>query len=487
MLFNSLPYILLFLPITLLVYFWLCSSKHARLASPWLVVASLFFYSYWNPVYLPLIVGSISVNFFLGNWLIRSARRPVLVAGIVLNIGLLGYFKYANFIADNLNAWAGTQIALAPIELPLAISFFTFLQIAYLVDCYQQKVTDTDFVRYSLFVTFFPHLIAGPLVHHKELMPQFSVKENRSFNWSNFYLGLSIFFIGLFKKVFIADTFAVWANTGYNAGTPLMFFDAWGTSLSYTLQLYFDFSGYSDMAVGASLLFNIRLPWNFNSPYKATNIQDFWRRWHITLSRWLREYLYIPLGGNRKGALLTYFNLFITFLLGGLWHGASWTFVIWGALHGAAVMTHRAWQNVGLRMPDWMGWLLTFLFVNVAWVFFRARDFADAMRVLQGMVDIESAQVSMGFANAINYFIDSTLVQVTGVAITPVLPIATLLGLLICLPLAWYARNSIEISEQLAEKTSAAWLFLVWLAASVAMYQLLFMSSRISEFIYFNF
>jgi len=360
MLFNSLPYIFVFLPLVLCVYFCLNRLQFTRSAKYWLVLASLFFYSWWNPKYLPLILTSITLNFLMGRLLIRSRRRSLLFAGLVFNLGLLIYYKYTTFIIQNINLLLHTAYNPGPIVLPLAISFFTFLQIAYLVDCYQQKVKSTDFIDYSLFVTFFPHLIAGPLVHHSELIPQFSMPENKQVNWNNFYTGLCVFFIGLFKKVVIADTFAIWANAGFDASVPLTFYDAWGSSLSYTLQLYFDFSGYGDMAVGASLLFNIRLPWNFNSPYKATNIQDFWRRWHITLSRWLRNYLYIPLGGNRYGSFRTGVNLFLTFLLGGLWHGANWTFVICGAMHGLGAVAHKAWQSMGLKMSALAGWLVTF-------------------------------------------------------------------------------------------------------------------------------
>jgi D-alanyl-lipoteichoic acid acyltransferase DltB (MBOAT superfamily) len=488
MLFNSLPYIFAFLPITLIVYFRLNAYLSMRTGQCWLVLASLFFYSYWNPKYLPLILLSISVNYFFGQALIKASKKPILILGLAFNLGLLAYFKYTNFIVNNTNAAFGTHFHVNPIELPLAISFFTFLQIAYLVDCHQQKVKHTNFVDYSLFVTFFPHLIAGPLVHHKDLMPQFSMEDNRFFNWRNFYSGLCVFFIGLFKKVIIADTFSVWAKAGFDAVTPLSFFDAWGCSLSYTLQLYYDFSGYADMAVGASLLFNIKLPWNFNSPYKATNLQDFWHRWHMTLSRWLRDYLYIPLGGNRKGEAFTYLNLLITFLLGGLWHGANWTFVIWGALHGIGTVIHRGWQKLGFRMNPLSGWIITFLYVHVAWVFFRAKTLPDAMRVLHGMTDINSAHFSSAFANAANYFISWPALYFTGSSINLLLPISALLALLACLPYTWLAKNTIEINSQIFENERTNPYFLtVVLVAICTLFQMIYMPSQISEFIYFHF
>lgn len=376
----------------------------------WLVLCSLFFYSWWNVAYLPLILISMLVNYAIGTSLGTNnvnrkialasiaglslvggrgvSKKVVLAAGIVFNLGLLGYFKYADFFVANLNE-LGADLSLPNVMLPLAISFFTFQQIAYLVDSYREETREYDFLNYALFVTFFPQLIAGPIVHHKEMMPQFASRWNLVKRYRNIALGLFIFSMGLFKKVVIADTFAQWATPGFDVAPTLNFFEAWVTSLSYTFQLYFDFSGYTDMAIGAALLFNIKLPINFNSPYKALDIQDFWRRWHITLSRFLRDYLYIPLGGNRLGSLRTYMNLFATFLIGGLWHGASWMFVIWGALHGLALVVHRFWKQLGFVMPTLIAWLVTFNFINFSWVFFRAKEMDDAVKVIKGMLGLE--------------------------------------------------------------------------------------------------
>lgn len=318
-------------------------------------------------------------------------RKVVLTTGIAANLLLLGYFKYTDFLLSNINIALGTDYPLPHILLPLAISFFTFTQIVYLVDSYRGETAEYDLLNYSLFVTFFPHLIAGPIVHHRQIMPQFASRWTLSSRYSNILKGLFIFSIGLFKKVVIADSFAVWATAGFDGNHALDFYSAWAASLSYTFQLYFDFSGYCDMAIGASLLFNIWLPINFNSPYKALDIQDFWRRWHITLSSFLRDYLYIPLGGNRSGEFRTYVNLFATFVLGGLWHGATWMFVIWGALHGAALVLHRFWKRLRRPMPTALAWFVTFMFVNITWVFFRAKTLDDAMRVLNGMIDFKSA------------------------------------------------------------------------------------------------
>ena len=360
-------------------------------AKAFLVFASLFFYSWWNIAYLPLILSSMLFNYAIGSSLnsdlkkVRFSKKSILLFGILANVSLLGYFKYADFFISNINYFSTEHMDLLHLALPLAISFFTFQQIAYLVDSYRQETAEYDFLNYSLFVTFFPQLIAGPIVHHKEMMPQFASKWNLVKDYKNIAAGLFIFSMGLFKKVVIADTFAVWATNGFDKAEVLNHFEAWATSLSYTFQLYFDFSGYTDMAIGAALLFNIRLPQNFNSPYKAKDIQDFWRRWHITLSRFLRDYIYIPLGGNRVGEFRILSNLMITFVIGGLWHGAGWTFVFWGFLHGAALVIHRIWKNLGFKMNAILAWFITFNFINIAWVFFRAKEWDDALKVLHGM------------------------------------------------------------------------------------------------------
>jgi D-alanyl-lipoteichoic acid acyltransferase DltB (MBOAT superfamily) len=392
MLFNSYAFIFLFLPITFFIYFYLNKIHLTEAGKGFLVFASLFFYSWWDIAYLPLILISILFNYVIGNQLSRYKKRKrccskkvLLTFGVIANLGLLGYFKYSDFFIENYNTVLDTDISLLHLALPLAISFYTFQQIAYLVDSYRSETREYDFLNYAVFVTFFPQLIAGPIVHHAEMMPQFANARNKIKNYHNIALGLFIFSMGLFKKVVIADTFAVWATNGFDIAEKLNMIEAWVTSLSYTFQLYFDFSGYTDMAIGIALLFNIKLPINFNSPYKATSIQDFWRRWHMTLSRFLKDYVYIPLGGNRKGEIRTYINLFATFLLGGIWHGAGWTFVFWGALHGLALMIHRAWHNLGMKLPTLLAWFITFNFLNIAWVFFRAKEWDDALKVLHGM------------------------------------------------------------------------------------------------------
>ncbi len=401
MIFSSWQFLFLFLPIVFFVYFFLTKKRLFNGGKLWLVLASLFFYGYWQVEYLVIIMGSLLFNFALGSSLSLSHefhnklnRKTSLVIGITANILLLGYFKYVDFFIENINSITSYNISLPNVVLPLAISFFTFQQIAYLVDSYKGETSEYDLLNYMLFVTFFPQLIAGPIVHHHEMMKQFQSKWNLAPRHKNILAGVLIFSIGLFKKVVIADTFAIWADMGFSS-LQLGFFEAWATSLSYTFQLYFDFSGYCDMAMGAALLFNIWLPINFNSPYKAFDIQDFWRRWHITLGRFLRDYIYIPLGGNKNKNINTYCNIFITFLIGGLWHGASWMFVIWGALHGLALVLHRFWKNLGGNLPDKLAWFVTFSFINLTWIFFRAEDLSSAFKVIRGMFDFSSMSVQI--------------------------------------------------------------------------------------------
>lgn len=401
MLFNSYAFIFIFLPIVLLGFFYFGKQKHSR-AMLWLAAASLFFYGWWDVRYVGLLLGSIAFNYLAARFIahrIMGQSKILLVSAVTVNLMMLGYFKYANFFVDNLNYLAGVTLTLKKVILPLGISFFTFTQIAFLVDAYQGKVKEYNFIHYTLFVTYFPHLIAGPVLHHKEMMPQFAKRDVCYINWDNVAIGLAIFVLGLAKKLMLADSFGEFATPIFNAvatGGHPMLFEAWIGALSYTLQLYFDFSGYSDMAIGLSLMFNVHLPLNFNSPYRATNIIEFWRRWHMTLSRFLRDYLYIPLGGSRNGKFQRYFNLMVTMLLGGLWHGAGWTFIIWGGLHGFYLMVNHAWRSIKQHMSlgdgGWLGNLasgfLTFVAVVVAWVFFRADSFSSALTMLEGMAGI---------------------------------------------------------------------------------------------------
>ena len=470
MLFNSYEYILFFLPVTFFVYFFLNRQKLTIAANGFLVCASLFFYSWWNVAYLPIIVGSMLFNYSFGRAISSTSRHNrfrvyLLALGIIANIALLGYYKYADFFISNINWAFNADMPLLHLLLPLALSFFTFQQIAYLVDSYRVETHEYDFLNYAVFVSFFPQLIAGPIVHHKEMMPQFARMRNKILKPRNIALGLFIFSIGLFKKVVLADSFAAWADIGFDKLDTLTLVQAWTASLGYTFQIYFDFSGYTDMAIGAALLFNIRLPFNFNSPYKARDIQDFWRRWHITLSRFLRDYVYIPLGGNRAGTLNTCNNLMITFLIGGLWHGASWTFVFWGALHGMALVTHRLWRALHINLHPVIAWLITFNFINISWVFFRADDFDDALKVLRGLFAM----------NEVGHL--SSIVLFTGETIDGLFII--LLFILACIILC--LKNSNELQARFSNKPR------VMIFAGFLFTCSILSFNQISAFLYFNF
>lgn len=388
MLFSSNIFVFLFLPIVFVGYYIFSSNEKIFFSKLWLIAAGFVFYAYWKVSYVWILVFSIVINYSISLVIINNNplyKKKIFILGIIFNIGLLAFYKYIDFFIYNLGFILDEDLPLLHIALPLAISFFTFQKIAYLTDCYRGYIKRKSFLDYTLFIMFFPQLIAGPIVHYREMMPQFNSSSNLRVNYNNILLGLSIFCIGLFKKLMIADSFSIWVDRGFDSGQTVYLVDAWVSSLSYTFQIYFDFSGYTDMAIGLALLFNIRLPINFNSPYKSLNIQDFWRKWHITLSHFLRDYIYILLGGSYKGNIRTSINLLTTFLIGGLWHGASWMFVIWGLLHGIALVIYRYWKLVGFKLPTFLAWFLTFNFLNITWVFFRAKTLDDAVRILKGM------------------------------------------------------------------------------------------------------
>lgn len=382
MLFNSYIFIFLFLPLSLAGFFLLNHWHRYRLANGYLIGMSLWFYGYFNPSYLWIICGSIVGNFLLSQLLHRTAgkrKKAVLAVGTIANVAVIFYFKYFNFFLENINALFGQSFVLRNIVLPLGISFFTFQQISYLVDSYRGQTKGYRFDEYALFVSFFPQLIAGPIVLHNEVIPQFRDTAKRRLYADNLARGLYIFALGLFKKVILADTFAKAADFGFGAIVTLTSLEALLVSLSYTFQLYFDFSGYCDMALGLGAMFNIDLPQNFNSPYKATSITDFWARWHMSLTRFLRMYVYFPLGGNRKGKLRTYFNIMVVYLVSGIWHGANWTFILWGVLHGALNCLNRIFRKPWQRLHTVTQWFFTFMAVNVLWILFRADTIADAI------------------------------------------------------------------------------------------------------------
>ena len=485
MLFNSYEFIFAFLPIAFFIYFLLLSKRLIVGAKAFLVFSSLFFYSWWNIIYLPLILGSMLFNYAVGNSLnssssnVRINKKVLLTIGIIANLSMLGYFKYADFFISNVNYFIEDGLPLLELALPLAISFFTFQQIAYLVDSYKGETSEYDFLNYSLFVTFFPQLIAGPIVHHKEMMPQFASRWNLVKNYKNIATGLFIFSIGLFKKVVIADTFAVWATNGFDKAEVLNLVEAWATSLSYTYQLYFDFSGYTDMAIGAALLFNIKLPINFNSPYKAKDIQDFWRRWHMTLSRFMRDYIYIPLGGNKNGNYKACINVFSVALISGLWHGAGWTFIIWGAMHGIALVIHRIWKQLGFNMNSILAWFITFNFINITWVFFRAKEWEDALKVLNGMF-FGNLVLPYKFSEQLqflsNYGVEfgNWMISIQGDNKTILFVLLMIIPILTFKNTIYYRENFNPNKKHLIVST----IILIWTSLTF---------NKVSEFLYFNF
>ncbi len=408
MVFGSFSFIFIFLPITVAGFFIL-GSRNNRLAAVWLVLASLFFYSWWDYRYLPILLTSITFNYLMCRHIIyahESQRKRWLTISVIINLISLCYFKYVNFFILSINDVAGDNLPLLNIILPIGISFFTFTQISLLVDAYNNKVKEMSFTNYVLFASYFPYIVAGPILHHKEMMPQFADAANYRISANNFAVGLALFVFGLAKKLLIADNLVFVVDPVFANHNP-QFIQAWVGLLAYTFQLYFDFSGYSDMAIGVSRLMGFQLPLNFNSPYKAASISDFWLRWHMSLSRFLRNYLYIPLGGNRHGLRKRYRNLMLTMLLGGLWHGANWTFVIWGGLHGFYLCVQHGWQFLMSKRTKsatpvfgFAYRVLTFFAVIIAWCFFRAPNVASALDVLAGMAGMNG----VSFVTEINPF-----------------------------------------------------------------------------------
>ena len=408
MLFNSAEFLFVFLPLVLLIFYLTERFWSVSAALKWLVAASLFFYGWWQPLYLALLVISMLSNFYLAKLIHKYRSKVLCTLTVVLNLASIVHYKYTNFFIENLALVLGQTWQIEQILLPLAISFFTFQQIAYVVDVYRKGEIEHSLTNYMLFVSFFPQLIAGPIVHHGTMMPQFANPQRLGIRLNQVVIGLSIFAIGLFKKTVLADNVALYANPVFDAVDKGQlhpdFLMAWGAALAYTTQLYFDFSGYSDMAIGLGLLFGISLPINFNSPYKSLSIIDFWRRWHITLSHFLRDYLYIALGGNKLGVLRRYINLFITMLLGGLWHGAGWNFLIWGALHGGYLIVNHGFvalkPQIEWRLPKLvtviLSWSLTFVAVVIGWVFFRATTLDGALTILSGMAGLNGLSIPAG-------------------------------------------------------------------------------------------
>ncbi|MBQ9990263.1 MAG: MBOAT family protein [Lachnospiraceae bacterium] len=501
MLFNSYIFILFFLPVTLIGYFTLNKYAYGRNGLSgiiWLFLMSLWFYGYQKPEYLLLIMISIGVNYGIGILIGRLKRgqqsqnkqKLILTAGIGFNLGLLFYFKYADFFLDSIEDFFGAEWNME-VALPLGISFFTFQQISYIVDCYREKEgLDYHFFEYAAYVTFFPQLVAGPIVMHSELVPQLKQKENKTINFDNMSRGLYAFALGLGKKVLIADTLSKLVAVGFsdiyslNSGSVIIMM------LAYTLQIYFDFSGYCDIALGIGYMFNVELPINFNSPYKAKSISEFWSRWHMTLTRFFTHYVYIPMGGSRKGRIRTYINTLIVFLLSGLWHGANWTFVLWGGLHGLFMTLEKIGKDIGIRLPSGrLGKLLglcygalTFLFVNIVWILFRANSIKDWRLIIERLLS-GGWEISDQLSEVIKKLVEIRVLENLGLrGLFEQYPLLPLLALLLILLLAvFFLKNTQEkmAEEKYGLRRSLLSIFLiVWCVISL---------SDVSEFLYFNF
>lgn len=487
MLFNSYIFILVFLPICLSGYFLLNHTKHETLAQVFLLGMSLWFYGYFHPGYLVLILFSICVNYLFSLGLRKSQlpllRKVLLAAAAAANLGILFYFKYYNFFLENVGKLLHTEVTLRTILLPLGISFFTFQQLSFIVDAYKGAVQPHGFLQYACFVTYFPQLIAGPIVTHDELIPQFLDPVKKRFRWDNFASGLFMFSLGLGKKVLLADVFGNGASWGFSYVDQLDTTNALLTSLAYTFQIYFDFSGYCDMAIGIGRMMNIDLPENFNSPYKALTITEFWKRWHMTLTRFFTQYLYIPLGGNRKGTVRTYVNVMIVFLASGLWHGADYTFVLWGALHGLFCVITRHWKGWFQKLHPALSWLMTFSFLNLAWILFRANGVWEAFVFLKQLLSVEFGPIHPQILSSFqlpewNYLIQN----IPALEILNIHPGLLLAGyFLTALFLVLGARNAREhmctFRPSLTNLLTTA-LLLIWSVLSF---------SGVSIFLYFNF
>ena len=446
MLFSSFEFLFAFVPVVCVVYFALTRFFGHPAGRLWLLLASFFFYGYWEIRYVPLLAASVAFNFLIGKRI--RGGSGWLMAGIVGNVAALAYYKYTGFFLTSLNTAAGWQLTVPTILLPLGISFFTFTQIAYLVDASSEKIPDYNFVDYALFVSYFPHLLAGPILHHAQMMPQFGNAARARFDADRFSSGLSLLAAGLVKKILIADLVAPVATEGFRNASTLTFGPAWIAALAYTVQIYFDFSGYTDMARGVSKMLNIDLPINFNSPYQARNLQDFWQRWHITLSRFLRDYVFYSVGGAKRHL---YFATIATFAIGGLWHGANWTFVIWGLLNGFGIVLVRL---TPVTLPLWLARAMTFVSVTLLWVWFRAATVADAWKMWRTML--------------------------SGVPSAPAWQ--PVLGLIAAALLyAWFAPNSQKLFDR--PVLAPAWRVVLGLLAAYSIASL----QNASEFLYFNF
>jgi alginate O-acetyltransferase complex protein AlgI len=509
MLFNSTIFLFVFLPICMLGFGTAFRKWGLEAAWTWLAATSVFFYGWWNPAHVPLLLLSVTSNFWLGRKLAipdQGQHRWLLAIGVVVNLGLLAWYKYWHFLASNVALLLNLEWDHTPLELPLGISFYTFHQLTYLLHCRAGRAEGTTFRHYLLYITFFPQLIAGPIVRPMEMLPQLRERRERAFRWEDISIGFTLLSIGLFKKMVIADHVARWVSPVFDEASrasSIAMLDAWIAVLAYTLQLYFDFSAYSDMALGLARIFGVSLPGNFYSPYKALSIVDFWRRWHITLSLFLRDYLYIPLGGNRKGEVRRNLNLLIVMIIGGFWHGAGWTFGVWGLWHGMALLINHAWmksaasQSLRGSCGTLFSWGLTFLTIIIGWTFFRAHDLQGAFTILKGMGGFSGLELpvawldrlvflkALGFSGRSDWLVFESPWQIV--------QLLALLAATLCLPNAiQLASGSLTPSNHASLpfrpsrwhwQPSFGWACVSGLMLAVALLHL----GRLSEFLYFQF
>lgn len=480
MLFNSYIFILFFLPLCLAGYFTLNHFKKYTFSQVFLLGMSLWFYGYFNLKYLWIITFSILFNYAIYKILSIKKSKTILITSLLVNIGLLLYFKYTDFFISSINRLFHTDFNLIHIILPLGISFFTFQQISFIVDAYRGEVPKYNFLNYASYVTYFPQLIAGPIVTHDELIPQFMDIKNKSLNWENLAKGIYIFTLGLAKKVLLADTFGNAVNWGFSNSGSLYSADAIIVILSYTFQIYFDFSGYCDMAIGIAKMMNIDLPINFNSPYKAFTITEFWDRWHITLTRFFTKYVYIPLGGNRKGSLRTYINIFIVFFISGFWHGAGLTFIFWGVCHGVFSIITRRFKSFFEKLHPAFNWIITFMFINISWVFFRADSLVQALKIIHKAERLHFEQIPY----ELHACFKIPEIEIF-IANTPISKLCPRIEILIIFTLAIFmilgTKNSFEKMNNFKPSISKSFSTAILLALCIYSF------SGISTFLYFNF
>lgn len=498
MLFNSYVFIFLFLPIALVGWYTLNQFKAYKLAKVFLAGMSLWFYGYFNIYYLAVIVISILCNYLLSYVMkfshTKMSARMGLLGGILLNLGLLFYFKYFDFFIENINALFQSDFNLRHILLPLGISFFTFQQLSFIIDRCKGKAEHYPFIDYLTFVTFFPQLVAGPIVLYKEMMPQFEDVNRRKFQSDDFAKGIALFTLGLGKKVLLADVLALPVNYGFE---QTAFLDTPSTLLvilAYTFEIYFDFSGYSDMAIGLGKMFRIDLPVNFNSPYKACSVKELWQRWHMTLSRFFIQYVYVPLGGSRRGKVRTLFNTFLVFFLSGLWHGANWTYIAWGTMQGLLVI----WDNLGivgvrgsqektpsrLYIPRWLGWLFTFSFFNLSLFFFRSESMAGAVQMFKNILAFQETGYILKLAAKLDipeFYLWKQAINLSAPHLLSYAYVVLFILILIISAFVLTRRNTLQIVEE------APFSRKLCLAVSIVFVWSVISFSQVSTFIYFNF